>query len=122
MAENIRMDSHKLIYHPDVVARWLRGENIYPIELEIGLTNACNHRCIFCAVDYTGYQPDRIDSQILIGNLETLAKKGVKSVIYAGEGEPLLHKEAPDIINKTKSFGIDAALSTNGVLDRKSVV
>lgn len=25
MAENIRMDSHKLIYHPDTVAKWLRG-------------------------------------------------------------------------------------------------
>ena len=47
MADKIRMDSHKLIYHPERVAAWKRGENIYPIELEIGLTNACNHRCIF---------------------------------------------------------------------------
>ena len=116
MAENIRMDSHKLIYHPDVVARWMKGENIYPIEIEIGLTNACNHRCIFCAVDYTGYKPDRIDICVLIKNLEELAPRGVKSIIYAGEGEPLLHKEAPDIINRTKDLGIDAALSTNGVL------
>lgn len=116
MAENIRMDSHKLIYHPDVVAKWLKGENIYPIELEIGLTNACNHRCIFCAVDYTGYQPVKLDSQLLIKNLEELAPKGLKSIVYAGEGEPLIHKDAPDIINKTKSLGIDAAMSTNGVL------
>lgn len=110
------MDSHKLIYHPETVARWLNGENIYPIEMEIGLTNACNHRCIFCAVDYTGYQSNRIDSRILIGNLEELAPRGVKSIIYAGEGEPLLHREAPDIINRTKALGIDAAMSTNGVL------
>ena len=116
MAEDIRMDSHKLIYHPETVARWLNGENIYPIEMEIGLTNACNHRCIFCAVDYTGYQSNRIDSRILIGNLEELAPRGVKSIIYAGEGEPLLHREAPDIINRTKGLGIDAAMSTNGVL------
>ena len=116
MAENIRMDSHKLIYHPDVVARWLKGENIYPIEIEIGLTNACNHRCIFCAVDYTGYKPNMIDSQLLIKNLEELAPKGVRSIIYAGEGEPLLHREAPDIINRTKCLGIDTAMSTNGVL------
>ena len=110
------MDSHKLIYHPETVARWLNGENIYPIEMEIGLTNACNHRCIFCAVDYTGYQSNRIDSRILIGNLEELAPRGVKSIIYAGEGEPLLHREAPDIINRTKGLGIDVAMSTNGVL------
>ena len=116
MAENIRMDSHKLIYHPETVSQWLKGENIYPIEIEIGLTNACNHRCIFCAVDYTGYKPDRLDSQILLKNLEQLAPRGVKSIIYAGEGEPLLHKEAPNIVNKTKKLGIDVAMSTNGVL------
>lgn len=116
MSSDIRMDSHKLIYHPEVVAKWLNGENIYPIELEIGLTNACNHRCIFCAVDYTGYKPDRIDSELLISNLKEMAPKGVKSIIYAGEGEPLLHKDAPNIINQTKSLGIDVAMSTNGVL------
>ena len=116
MAEDIRMDSHKLIYHPETVARWLNGENIYPIEIEIGLTNACNHRCIFCAVDYTGYQPDRIDSGVLIKNLKEMAPKGVKSIIYAGEGEPFLHREATDIINQTKTLGIDVAVSTNGVL------
>lgn len=116
MSENIRMDSHKLIYHPDAVARWMKEENIYPIELEIGLTNACNHRCVFCAVDYTGYKPEKIDAEMLKTNLKELSAKGLKSIVYAGEGEPLLHKEVFDIINYTKSLGIDAAVSTNGVL------
>ncbi|MCI8280752.1 MAG: radical SAM protein [Lachnospiraceae bacterium] len=114
--DKIRMDSHKLLYHPKRVSDWMDGKNIYPIELEIGLTNACNHRCIFCAVDYTGYKPDYLDSRLLMENLEGLAVKGVKSIIYAGEGEPLLHKDAPELINKTKSLGIDTAMSTNGVL------
>lgn len=116
MADNIRMDSHKLIYHPDVVARWLKGDNIYPIELEVSLTNACNHRCVFCAIDYTGYKPTMMNTDVLISNLKELSAKGLKSIIYAGEGEPLLHKGAPNIINQTKRFGIDAAMSTNGVL------
>lgn len=116
MSDEFRLDSHKLIYHPDTVTRWVKGENIYPIELEVSLTNACNHRCIFCAVDYTGYQPVMLDKQVLLSNLRELSIKGVKSIIYAGEGEPLLHKAAPEIINMTKRFGIDAAMSTNGVL------
>lgn len=116
MSDKIRIDSHKLIFHPDIVSKWKRGENIYPIELEIGLTNACNHRCIFCAVDYTGYKPTMMDKEILIKNLQEVAKRGVKSIIYAGEGEPLLHKNAPEIFNKTKELGIDVAVSTNGVL------
>lgn len=116
MADNIRIDTHKLLYHPETVARWLSGENIYPIELELGITNACNHRCIFCSVDYTGYKANFLDTDLLLTNLKELAAKGTKSVVYAGEGEPLLHKDAPYIINATKKYGIDAAMSTNGVL------
>lgn len=116
MADNIRIDTHKLIYHPETVARWLKGENIYPIELEIGLTNACNHRCIFCSVDYMGYKPEFLDAEILIRNLAELAPKGLKSIVYAGEGEPLLHHDIVHIINATKTLGIDAAMSTNGAL------
>lgn len=116
MADRIRMDTHKLIFHPERVAAWMKGENIYPIEMEVGLTNACNHRCIFCALDYTGYHPDMINTQMLLDNLEELSKRGLKSVVYAGEGEPLIHKDAPEILIKTKQMGIDAAISTNGVL------
>lgn len=121
MADNIKMDSHKLMLHPQTVARWIQGENIYPIELEIGLTNTCNHRCIFCAVDYTEYKPIMLDKQILLSNLKQLSIKGLKSVIYAGEGEPLVNKEASEIINQTKSYNIDVAMSTNGVLLTKEV-
>lgn len=113
---NIRMDSHKLIYHPCEVARWLNGEQIYPIEMEIGISGGCNHRCIFCAVDYMEYKPRFIDEKILIKNLKIMGQKGLKSIIYAGEGEPMCHPMAPEIINFTKKSGIDAAMSTNGVL------
>ena len=116
MAENIRIDSHKLVYHPCEVAKWLRGETIYPIEMEIGLSGACNHRCIFCALDYVGYKPHYLDTNLILNNLKDLSKKGLKSIVYAGEGEPLMHKDAPYIFNKTKSYGVDVALSTNGAL------
>lgn len=113
---NIRMDSHKLIYHPCEVARWLSGQQIYPIEMEIGISGGCNHRCIFCAVDYMEYKPRFLDGDILIKNLKIMGQKGLKSIIYAGEGEPMCHPKAPDIINATKENGIDAAMSTNGAL------
>jgi len=42
--------------------------------------------------------------------------------MFAGEGEPLLHPDLPEIINHTKSMGIDVAITTNGVaLTRKFV-
>lgn len=116
MKDNIRLDSHKLMYHPEVVGRWLKGENIYPIEMEISLSGGCNHRCVFCSFEYMNHTAEFLDKKVLLGNLRQLAWKGLKSVVYAGEGEPLLHKEAVNIINETKEYGIDTALSTNGVL------
>lgn len=117
--ENIRMDSHKLIYHPDVVARWMKGENIYPIEIEISPSGACNHRCVFCAVDYIGYQPDFLDKDIILRDISQMSRMGLKSVICSGEGEPLLNKNMPDIANGIKACGVDVAMSSNGVLFTK---
>lgn len=116
MAEDIRMDSHKLIYHPETVARWLKGENIYPVEIEISPSGTCNHRCVFCAVDYIGYQPVFLDKEVILRDIRYMSKKGLKSVICSGEGEPLLNKDMPDLVNKIKFCNVDVAMSTNGVL------
>lgn len=122
MAEDIKMDSHKLIYHPETVARWLSGENIYPVEIEISPSGACNHRCVFCAVDYIGYQPVFLDPKVILRDIRHMAKRGLKSVICSGEGEPLLNKNMPDLANGIKSCGVDVAMSTNGVLFTKEKI
>ncbi len=119
MAEDLRMDSHKLIYHPEAVSRWMRGENIYPIEIEISPSGACNHRCAFCAVDYIGYRPDFLDMDTILRDISQMSQKGLKSVICSGEGEPLLNKDMPDIANRINACGVDVAMSTNGVLFTK---
>lgn len=47
---------------------------------------------------------------------------GVKSIMYAGEGEPLLHKDIAKIINFTKQANIDVAITTNGVMLNRELV
>ena len=56
MADTYGIDSHKLHYHPDRVARWMEGANTYPIYMEISPSGTCNHRCVFCALDFMEYQ------------------------------------------------------------------
>ena len=63
-----------------------------------------------------GYQANFLDMKILLDNLKELAPKGLKSIIFSGEGEPLLHKDAPHVFCEAKRLGIDCALATNGVL------
>jgi radical SAM protein with 4Fe4S-binding SPASM domain len=116
------IDSHKMIYHPERVADWLRAGNdwekakkIYPLYIEISPSGACNYRCKFCAVDYVGYKPRFLETVKLKKALLDMADKGVKSVMFGGEGEPLLHPKMAEITNFAKNEGIDVSFTTNGV-------
>ncbi|MFH1077601.1 MAG: radical SAM protein, partial [Pseudomonadota bacterium] len=100
---------------------WLKGETIYPIYLEMSPSGTCNHRCTFCALDYMKYQKRYLDTQVLKERLQEMGDLGIKSIMYAGEGEPLLHPDIANIINHTKTSGIDVALTTNGVLLNKTL-
>jgi cyclic pyranopterin phosphate synthase len=120
MADVFGIDSHKLNYHLSRVNDWLERKEVYPIYLEIAPAGACNHRCTFCAVDYIGYKTVFLDPDIIKSRLSEMGRLGVKSIMYAGEGEPLLHKKLPEIIRHTKDSGIDVSITTNAVPLTKS--
>lgn len=123
MAEHSRVESQKIMFHPGWMARWQEGRHswqkakaIYPIQVEIAASGACNHRCTFCAMDFIGYQPSFLSKSVLFNTLKEMSKAGVKSVMFGGEGEPTTHPELASIITATKKFGIDVGLTTNGSL------
>lgn len=110
------VDSQKLLFHPERVANWIRGNIEYPINIEVGISGTCNHRCIFCCVDHMGYEPSFLDFSQMKTLLDNASEKGLKSMLLSGNGEPCLNKDFSAIVNYGKSIGIDVALSTNGVL------
>lgn len=115
-ADKFQIDGHKMQYHTDRMAQWLKDPtNTFPIYVEISPVGHCNHRCTFCAVDYIGYEVRKLDTQCLKYNLLSMANNGIRSIMYAGEGEPLLHPDISTIINETKRQGIDVSITTNGV-------
>lgn len=120
--DKYRIDSHKLMYHVSRINDWLEGKIIYPIYAEISPSGACNHRCTYCALDFMEYQARFLDKEILRDRLSEMALLGLKSIMYAGEGEPLLHKDIKCIISHTKKVGIDVAITTNGVLLKKDLI
>lgn len=120
MQDVYAIDSHKLIYHPLRTAQlletgddWEKAKKLYPIYVEISAIGGCNHRCVFCAFDYIGYKAKRLDVALLRDRLPEMADLGVKSVVFSGEGEPLLHKGLPDIVQCARGCGIDVGLATN---------
>jgi len=118
---NYGIDTHKLMYHPDRVNPLLSTGDTRPIYVEVSPSRRCNARCKFCA--YTGL--DRKESQeeeykfyesymsnVLPGMLEL----GVKSVMFCGEGEPLLNNNTGYMARTTTNMGIDTSMTTNGLL------
>ena len=118
----MNVDNHKLMYHPERVAEWKEKGDCYPVYVEIGPTNACNHNCVFCALDWVGSDKTFIDKDVMSSTLEDMAKNGVKSIMFAGEGEPLLHKNIGLFTQKAKQSGLDVAITTNGVPFTKSKI
>jgi len=112
----VDVDNHKLIYHPERVTEWLNTGDCYPVYVEVGVTTRCNHRCVFCALDWFEKKPVDIEPDIMLRSLEEMASCGVKSVMFAGEGEPLMHRNICDFIISAKYQGMDVAITTNGVL------
>ena len=125
MKDPFRIDSSKILYHRDWVERWRnaresweQARELEPIYLEISPVGYCNHSCTFCGVDYMLDRPEKpmIVADVLRRTLTDMAQHGVKSVMLAGAGEPLLYKPLADIIRHADAVGIDTSITTNAVL------
>ena len=129
MGDRYCIDSHKITCHPARIAEWLNAgddweklKKIYPIYVEVSPYGGCNHRCVFCAVDYVGYQNIQWDETRLRIILAEMGSLGIKSVMFGGEGEPLLWKPLPGVLSYCSVQGIDTALTTNMVAMRADYV
>lgn len=109
-------DGHKLFYQFDTTYQLLTDQFVYPVYAEFSPVGSCNHRCLFCAYDYIGYKSRRLDGGRTIAAIEQFAKTGCKAILFAGEGEPLLHPNIDDFIITCSDNKINSAIYTNGVL------
>ncbi len=126
MADEWGIDSGKLSLHPHWVAQWLDSQNdwelakkLYPLYWEITTSAACNHRCTFCSTDAIGYPAILMSEGVLANRMEEAKMLGVKSVMFGGTGEPLVHKRSSEITDSAANAGLDVAFTTNGVLLNK---
>ena len=119
--DKYKIDGHKLSYHPGRVADWQAGKNIYPLYIEVSPTTYCNHRCTFCGLDFMRDHNKTLKTDVFMDRLTEMGKLGVKSIMYAGEGEPFIHKEMSKIILHTRASGIDVGITTNAVHLKPSI-
>uniref|UniRef100_A0A6M3IG91 Putative radical SAM superfamily protein n=1 Tax=viral metagenome TaxID=1070528 RepID=A0A6M3IG91_9ZZZZ len=84
--------------------------------VELDLTNDCNHNCIWCINrSFREREPVTMDKEFAFDVIKQLHEFGVKTLIFSGGGEPLLHPQFSKILLYAKSYKFNIGVITNGV-------
>jgi molybdenum cofactor biosynthesis enzyme MoaA len=92
----------------------LEGPDRAPISVNLDLTTSCNFACDHCidmGILNTGA---RFDHDRLIESLGCLAKRGLRSVILIGGGEPTLYPKFAEVVHFLKDRKVQVSIVTNG--------
>ena len=98
--------------------KFLKGEKVYPINIEISLSHTCNAHCSWCFYTNThvAKKEGMMDKDILFQLVQDLSELGIKAISWTGGGEPTLHPDFSEVVDLTDSLGIKQGLFTNALL------
>jgi cyclic pyranopterin phosphate synthase len=86
--------------------------------LRISLTDKCNLRCEYCTAEYLPIGKSTNSKYMSAAEIDSIAavfiKNGVNKIRLTG-GEPLVRKDAKEIIEKLSKYPIKLTITTNGV-------
>ena len=86
--------------------------------LRISLTDKCNLRCTYCFPAGSQASIAPRSNQMTPEEIENIAgvfvSQGVKKIRLTG-GEPLIRKDAVEIIERLSKFPVELTITTNGV-------
>jgi hypothetical protein len=93
------------------VRRLMREKS--PFQMTLSLTNRCNFRCTYCEIPLQ--HRDEMSTAEWLAAIDELQAGGMCRASIIG-GEPLLRKDAGDIVRHLKRRGVHASMNTNGWL------
>lgn len=97
-------------------SKYLKGQTIAPINVEISPSGKCNATCEFCFYSTKkGKEGQMIGKEQLKKALEDMVEMGVESITWTGGGEPTLHKEFAYFSEYAQKIGLEQGLITNGL-------
>jgi len=113
----------KLIYHYDKLHALFHHGKTHPVHITVGLTNYCNHKCVWCYIDFIKDIKHQINADIdkMIEALRIAKIHGAKAMTIVGDGEPTLHPQFGEFLERVSHLGYDIGLFTNGSWKRECV-
>ena len=82
------LDNHKLSYHYERFQRWLDGDLIAPVSVDMALTRSCGAMCSFCyAMVQEPQERAAIKTHDALNLLDDFSEIGVKAVSLISDGE-----------------------------------
>lgn len=103
---------------------WQRGGNDFseaPLSINLDITSACNFACPHCVDKKVLNTGDAFVLDELCIAINVLSRKGLKSVLLIGGGEPLLHPDFEAIVLYIKRHGLQLGIVTNGSIISKLI-
>jgi len=91
----------------------------FPYIIDLEPTNNCNLDCIMCPRQIMTREKGKMDFELFKRIADEVSEKGGKGIRLIGIGEPLLNPNIFEMIKYTKSKGLLAHMTTNGILLNK---
>jgi MoaA/NifB/PqqE/SkfB family radical SAM enzyme len=86
-----------------------------PRLLTVAITAKCNLRCIGCRYGRDFMVGKQLPLDLVVDLLHDAKSAGFQTVRFYG-GEPLLHRDLPQMIRVARSIGLNPVITTNGIL------
>jgi pyruvate-formate lyase-activating enzyme len=94
-----------------------RGQNVFPVRVDIDVTQVCNAHCTFCfsrPYQRMGFAGQWIATKDIQSIVDSCAASGTKTIRYCGGGDPMLHPEINTILKFPRHRDLNLTLITNG--------
>ena len=84
--------------------------------LRISMVDSCNLRCTYCMPENVRFLPPSklMSADEMLGIAKVFVDAGVRKIRLTG-GEPLLRRDAAEIIRGLGALGVELAITTNGI-------
>lgn len=98
-----------------MVVDWLEARDLAPVEVYVQISRRCNLRCTMCGHEVWTSNSGFMETEVFDRVLAECTANGVKTLhVLSGQGEPLLHPQVFEMLERAVAQGLEVGIVTNG--------